>query len=697
MIPPTYNPRSRKFNERPIRRKEESFDELYEDMPSNRMPSGGVKSLENYRIIRGSPTGRKGSRVWSSTTDPSLLGSLTATSSISGNVRTITITSPGGGDSGGIATANRWFNWPGTTHRERIIERTNATTLKTRSTSSSYTTSTANCFITGGRWGRYHSKRFNIIFHHFGANLYYSNNNIASYTKCVRLGHDALPEAISRFKEVGDILYIGCGNKLFRLNLNDGNYLYYRINMRQPSTKITGENQEDDTYTEGYRYTYTLLRLSGQGDRDRNTTGVAIEWETPPVEDNDGNYGEIWRTAEIGAASTESVGTLTNQTDDTETTKYHQQPTHYGLYRTRNITGKADADNLNSPTIYVWVDDVPALKAMYGSQSTTTLTVTKGLFADEDTGCTIRYASGESGVITEVLSTTTATINTSQTVSATGVSIGNGTSSTRVCIQSTTTVTRTVGASFAATDVGKRLVWSDGSESVITAYTDGDTVTVSDSKTRPAEGCAVDATSRKYVDATPDSTLEDREIAWPLVNNLFSPVPAGNILEHGNGYFFHGVVGGKYVYYTVPALDRQYLAGYYHPYQYIPLDGALQKIKTYGDSVAFYTKSSITGGGLTSGYTRELEKIQSVITLIGQTYPISENIGLCHPSMAIDIGDTTYFYDMDMKWRRFDGDSLSGNIAENRIMTTLRGVQPIMCLHYDPVNDIVQWMNVGWS
>ncbi|MFH1738205.1 MAG: hypothetical protein ABIH23_04300, partial [bacterium] len=189
MIPPTYNPRTRKFNERPITRDEESFSELYEDLTPTKLPRGGVSELENYRIINGLPTTRGGGELWASDTDPTISGATTysGTSTISGNIRTVTITSPAAGDTSLYCLPNRFLRFA--TRRERIIERTSATSIKTRTNESTNTLATVtNAVVVGARWGKHYSRSRQQIYHHIGSELYYSDITMTSYTRCVRLG-----------------------------------------------------------------------------------------------------------------------------------------------------------------------------------------------------------------------------------------------------------------------------------------------------------------------------------------------------------------------------------------------------------------------------------------------------------------------------------------------------------------------------
>lgn len=246
--------------------------------------------------------------------------------------------------------------------------------------------------------------------------------------------------------------------------------------------------------------------------------------------------------------------------------------THYTLYRTLNLKGENPATlELNTPNKFFWVGDYRVGAAFLASRSSDNIvTSTIGVFEEADVGTPLVWEDGEVDTIYEYINSNQVSVNpsirdyisTSKPLQA--CAIGGG--EVIRASQSGHTVTRSHGETFAVTDVRKTIIWSDGEYSIITAYVDANTVTVSDSNTRVSQGITFDSVSRVVSDLVPDDDLRSREdelYVGLLGHRYWVPLPLCNLGKIIPNFLVVGIRGTPDVYYSQLGTTLKYLSGYY--------------------------------------------------------------------------------------------------------------------------------------
>lgn len=312
-----FQPRSEQQNSLSIERKqgfgyEETFGAgAFYDLPNT--PNNGLRYSKNYIVFPDRLQPRGGTKQWSVSTLPTLRTGYTATSTVSGNTRTITKTV--GTDFAATDYGKYFINDAGV--QERIFQYVSTTVIKT------YTSSTTEWSCSAGavrgrvnaKWYHRAQKKF-VLF--IDTRIYIASDEIMtswSLAHCESL--DILNDAISDIDEYKNWVYIFNSNGIFKLDLSKSTPTYYRVNSPTPSTLITsagvtanGTRENDKTH--GRRYILSGTRLSGVGKRDRNTAGVLIEHETGTTKP-DSNYkdwGETYVERPVGVGDT-TYGVLT--------------------------------------------------------------------------------------------------------------------------------------------------------------------------------------------------------------------------------------------------------------------------------------------------------------------------------------------------------------------------------------------------
>lgn len=717
-----FRPRSRQFDEREIVIDQRNFRYgLFEDNPGNPVPPNSVIKLENRRNMGNHLPVRGGCKKWSNTTIPSLVTTSNAVTSISGNVRTIIIT--GTLDEDKNYAVGNWFVFDSGIH-ERILSRTvTATpvptvTLTTRTIQTSGDTTNANGWAHGARNGTHFNEKYKKHFFHIGRKLYYTSINISSFTECTRNCYDQLPNSRSRFYDFNNWILIACAGMLFRLDVSDGRYVYYRINTRGPTTKLTGSGTDGVGTPYGYRCTYTVSRLSGTGNRDRETLGVKIESESPPVKWDSGDWGDYWQANQIGTSYPISIMPLTCPIDKIDENTCQQHWTHYSIYRTDEMYTEGSGDLKKETTnrnILYWVADVPIISVYKAAISTAsgvisaTISSGYGSFYASDVGNYLSFYDGANFyqyLIATYSSASVVTVTKAlgaepDTISAQACGIGLGLySDLRLCTQSGTTITNSgTQTSWASTDVGKTIYWADGTQAIIKTYLTTATITVDTSVTKAACPCAVDPGTRIYKDSITTTHLKENHAKWIMTNRAWEEISTGNIIAVSHGKLFMGMHGENLLYYGLLPENYEYLAGYYHPkYHYLNLKDSLTGLEVSGDKLVIFEKSRTEGAPLASDALIRDDSIMLEVYYIPTIQDIDTTVGLCHPGAKkkTDRG-IIYFFDKDKQLRSYNGAQVSANLAESRIMDTLRGVQTLFAMGYDLMSGITFWANKGRS
>jgi len=133
--------------------------------------------------------------------------------------------------------------------------------------------------------------------------------NITAWTECTP-GNTAAPTATpSSAAIMGDKMIIFNANGIFAIDLSAAPYWFYKLNTRltRSSSLPFDDTDKSSTNIYGYRYIYTLVRLTGTGqNRKRTDSGVSVDAESGPLEPDSvtfKDYCEKWVASPVGAGT----------------------------------------------------------------------------------------------------------------------------------------------------------------------------------------------------------------------------------------------------------------------------------------------------------------------------------------------------------------------------------------------------------
>lgn len=283
-------------------------DGAFQDLDGALVPANGIHKVYNYRAKRNGLEARGGTKLWSETSLPVMVGRTGYSLTKSGYDVTKTV--------GENFTADDVGNY--IVYDDGVHERISAfisTTQVTVDVSTIHAASTS-AYIRGPINGPivYHEKQgMYVLF--IDRRLFYSDTiTIDSWTEIIKSGISVSPmSAISdlRVFDQGMILFNRYG--IYKIDLD--NMMYWRMNSAIPEVVLETEVQEvDDAYCR--RQLYKMARFDGAGQNGvRYDSGVSILQESgtvlPDTSDND--FAEIWTERPIGPGDT-TYGQLTGGT-----------------------------------------------------------------------------------------------------------------------------------------------------------------------------------------------------------------------------------------------------------------------------------------------------------------------------------------------------------------------------------------------
>jgi len=711
------SPQSRSFDERDIFRKQEDFSAgVYQDLPVSQVPLNALAKLENF-VNRGQRLStRGGSKLWgdySTSTAaaalPSIRTGYASTSTVSSNIRTISITA---GDNFTTADIGRYYVRDNGDN-ERIQSIVTTTSIQTYTKSADVTDDTA-ASIRGAVHGRYFHKTTKKIILHIDTRLYVTDVYIGSWTLTNKVCYDSLGDADSTFTEFGDYVIVANSNGIFKLDLSTTPYFYWKINTPVPSVLISDVNAlstdpqqstDSDLYPYGRKRVYSMTRLSGTGVRDRNSSGVSIEQEsgTTALDDNSIDFGVNWTDAIISSTDTDTFGTLTVPVDTADATETQRHWTHYSVYATKDVGefGVSPDNGIgNNTELLVWEMDIPIGSAYTASVDTNgAMLISAGIIGAIDVGSQIKNVAGNSFEVSVFTDTTHCTlVDVGLTTYSGGVITstewGIGKSNVIKASQAGTTVTISAEVTgFEAGDVGHPIFWSDGSRSYITTFTRADIVEVADSTTRTDMAGCMRPTARAATSDVTDAVLSARVGAWPLVQRFWTRVPATNIALVVPGFMFAAVRGGSVFYYSQMPTDFEYMMGYYHPaFQFSNVKDAIIQMSEFDEYISMKCRHStyrITKNTYINEGNKDLGENIAVITSLDQA---DANTGIIdYGGVAFKDANTEIVITDEPAIRLFDGMRYSENIADDRIMEDLRSMQAAYASAYHPFIGFIFW------
>jgi hypothetical protein len=198
----------------------------------------------------------------------------------------------------------------------------------------------------------------------------------------------------------------------------------------------------------------------------------------------------------------------------------------------------------------------------------------------------------------------------------------------------TVTISLPAAGRFAATDVGKRIFWSDGTMSIITAYTSATVVTVADSTTRTDLGGGIiysptaeeDSNYRSFNDTTTDVTLRSHLSSYWLRNRYWVPLP-----DCDTGIFMQDILvgavrGQRRIYYN--ELLDDYMVGYYSSYwQKNDVDDAIEELREYKSVFSAICSHSTVSYFPDKKIQREIPELGELVTVLAYKETRSHTIG----------------------------------------------------------------------
>jgi len=420
---------------------------------------------------------------------------------------------------------------------------------------------------------------------------------------------------------------------------------------------------------------------------DAGTASNAVEYSTPI------SVGNIWvpRDKNIGY--------------------YSSHWTHYSIYRTLDFGDEGSNPYTgigNNEEFFVWLGDIPIAKSFMASVAGNVISASDGVFQKCDEGCTFEFADGTTVVLSTYIDSKSMNITTTTTVASQAGAIGNG----RVmqASQSGATVTRTAGAIFYESDVGKTLYWPNGLTTLITGYTSANVVTGTSANVS-STGAIVDPTYRKYYDTTRDEYRKSdisikylrarmsQSVYW-LFDRFSQPLPDSEEIEIVDLFFFTAQRGQQIVNYCAMPEYKSYLIGSYNAdTQYMSFDDKAQILSSLPGTLCIFCSNS-THVAPTNTYSVVEDKNTGTMSFSIETkYTKSHEIGAIDYGAIVkcNIEDKPYILlrNSDNAWRYFDGNTYSGDITKDRIKKKMAQLDVYSTAAYHPSKGYYIWSKSG--
>jgi len=587
MIKKLINPQSQRQAERPFQRSFTEFSGMLSGIPSSEI--GQSYSAKNVNIIDRGPwfEVRPGSKrytqavratYFTANTTSNQLATSKAHQFVTGEVVYVI----------GASLAN-----PLVASTAYYVIRVDANTIKLATTYAFAIAGTAIDITTTGSgnqvvtYGTLFSREDHIQQGHlvwqFGTSVFVSDKAITDYSPVLNLS-SVVPSGLSTMAPYDTDMILASGSGIFRIVLDDTNnsYYMYRINIPIPIILPT-DVPETAALIYGYRYIYSLSRLTGTGNRTRLSTDteLVLETGTCQVPGQEKEYGEIYFGTPVGQTLSVNhiIGTLTVPAGV-------QEATHFSVYRTKNIgsnsggTGSAGIGNRTDQM--VWCDDIPVTKSFKVTVAANVATIVAGTIQFEyaDVGNTLVDTAGNTAVIASYVSGSAVNLTVGHTFGATASCTFSG---GRVCTASQAGVTVTISAPvagvFVTGDKGRTIFWSDGTSSVISQYVSATVCTVAVTGTRTGLAFSMMPTAgnftRYYNDTNGDDikvvigriTLQDRIESGSdlyIPRRFFEPIPNSDMVAIETGFATFATRDAAQYYYSQIG-DKKFTMGFHLP------------------------------------------------------------------------------------------------------------------------------------
>lgn len=703
-----FSPHTRQQDERLINRVQKDFSAgVFGDVPGTSIPENGVAELKNFKNMGDRLIGRTGSRKWgdystyTETADlPSYATGITSTSTVVGTTRTITIAGYSATEDEDL---NSFFVHDDGTH-EKITAVNSTSEIETRTESSDSKSSSA-AWLRKQVNGLYFHKFLKKILLFIGRDIYVARDiSISEWDLCYCDSYVKPDNSVSIFDEINNEVILFNPNGIYKIDISDhpsSTCYYYKINAEVPSSKI--QDTADTTNNYGYRYVYGLARLSGTGqNRNRQSTGVTLKTDsgTNDVDTDYKDYAEYWVENSVSSTNPVIVSGLTVP----NVAGYSEPERHWDaftVWRTCDV-GPSGIDAINGAgndkEAYAWVGDIPIMKSFMVHTSGSTAYFDQGIVSEYDNGCLLYIREGgafNSYTVNSVnTGTNTATLATTPTT-VSGVPAYIGAFSSALFTSSGGVLTPVSGNTFASGDAGQRVFMSDGTTLHVSGVSGGSGYTVeTDTISTLTAGCWSPDT-RHFCDVLEDEDLRPRLAGYPLYQRFFQPLPLGNIGTIAPGFMFTGTRDENYIYYSMIPDGFEYLTGYYHPYYQLTFvkDG-IRAFGSFADKLAVYCVNTTSSIPLNVTSSVSIPNIGTEITVLAGLSLVDSGVGvLDYGSIAsIEIGKQILITN-EPAIRVFNGTTYSENLASQRIMKTLKSLQPATSAIYTPFMGYIFWGN----
>jgi hypothetical protein len=710
-----FDPSSVLQKERRIVRKQSDHSAgMFLDGPARNVPENGIRELKNF-TNRGYLEGRGGSRRWSNTKLPNLKTTAGVernyyTASKSANLITVTagwdFTEKDVGSffvfkNGILSGIDRHYKITQVDIGNNILVVNDVLVEHT---------STALCSVRGQVNGLYPHKTLRKIILHIDRRVFVADAYASSWEESYCISYKKPHNSLSKIVEHENYAFLINSNGLFKIDLVKSPSLFFMMNSMVPTIRVTGSGSIGELTPYCRNYTYSMSRLNGIGERNRETLGVYIECESGTVvyDPDHKDYGSVFTAYPISSDHPVSVGSLTVPCDDVVPTEAERHWTHYSVYAPLD-TGFLGFDAVkkvaNQSELFIWVNDIPVCKAfelsidVYGG-----IAVTQNVLSDYDKYCSIKSSDGLVFEIYDITNLTSGLVSDSDgtvysggTRGSTGYAIGaNDVIGFTQLLNTVTLVSGTM--QFASGDVGKCLYCSNGKYKYITKVNSISSVEVNDSETISTTiYAAMNPTSRKFCDTVSDEVpgLRSRIKAWPLNQRAWEPLPPCNIGTIASSFLLVARSGEKDIFYSEFPKGYEHLVGYYNSldqHEIFP-DGIID-IVSHKESVVIRCFHS----------THEMDTssvIQQTIEDIGESHMVISSKSIIDPNIGcMDFGGNSFMdqstemvITSEPAMRTFSNRAYGENVAKDRISEMLRRMQTSYASGYHQHIGYIFWGN----
>lgn len=394
---------------------------------------------------------------------------------------------------------------------------------------------------------------------------------------------------------------------------------------------------------------------------------------------------------------------------DPTTAEHDSHFNRYSLYSSLDV-GVNGTDPVNGEgnngELLIWNQDIPVAKAFVASSTAGAVTATAGTFVPGDVNSKLRFEDGSEQTIMSYVSPTQVTVSGVLTVGSQPAAIGGDNALSKPILvmtasQSGTTVTRTAGSTFAAGDVGRVIFWPDGTESLITEYTDANNVEVLESATIASTGACLHPTTRKWTDTvrddpySTDANLRSRagNTDYILHSRFFIPLPSCNEIEVTQSMLWVVDRGTTTIHYSQADTSHRYQAGYY--YEQIQrefIQDAVIELSEVNDILTLKCVKFTRGIDVNTFDYEVIDGAGTAIAKCTGSFEVDGNVGMKYYGGTCKAGKFGQIViTSEPGIRTFDGRTYGPDLADNRIKKILESFFVGYACCYDPDNGFTFW------